>query len=276
MSLSLDLSASDAKIARAREHAKALQAEVDRVVAERNPWGSRISQVDPDSGWYVIHLTRIDYPREYTLGILFGDVMHNLRCALDYIVTALVGASNAALTNSHQFPVFSTKVGYENRVGNNLVAIPGIKGRQGPLHGVTIGLQDIWDVQPFHRKKDPRGDPLYVVHRFSNADKHRIIADNLPFLQESVLQISPSEGIVEEVRNQVAPRWEVQAEHEVGRIRYAAPFPSNVYLQGHVTVEVYFGTPAFAQEPRGIVIPLGYVDATCDYVAKVVERFKAL
>jgi len=276
VALGLDLSASEAKIARAREHAKALEAEVNRITAERNPYGTRIAQVDPNSGWYVIYLTRVDHPREYTLGILFGDVMHNLRCALDYIVTALVWASNANPTNRHQFPVFSTQVGYENRVGNNVVAVPRIQGRQGPLHGVTVGLQEIWDAQPFHRKKEPRSDPLYVVHRFSNADKHRIVAEDLPFLQQSMLHIFPSEGIIEEIRNQAPPRWEMQAEHEVGRIRYAWPFPANVYLQGNVTVEVFFGTPAFDQEPRGIVIPLGYVDGACDHVAMIVNLFKKL
>jgi hypothetical protein len=144
------------------------------------------------------------------------------------------------------------------------------------LRGITVGLQDVWDVQPFHRKKDPRGDPLYVVHRFSNADKHRVVAEILPYLQQSALHIFPSEGVVEQIRNQSAPRWELEAEYEVGRIRYAEPFPTNVHLQGNVTVEVFFGTRAFGQEPRGLVIPLGYINATCDYVAEVVERFKAL
>jgi hypothetical protein len=275
VALRLDLSASDAKIARARDHARALEAEANRITTERNPYGTRIVQVDSSNGWYAIYLTRIEHPRDYALGILFGDVMHNLRCALDYIVTALVVASNTALTNSHQFPVFSTQVGYENRVGNNLAAVPR-KGGRGALHGVTVGLQDVWDLQPFHRKKEPRSHPLYAVNRFSNADKHRIVAEDLPFLQETALHISPAEGIVEEIRSQVPPRWEVDAEYEVGRIRYAEPFPAAVYLEGNVTVEVFFGTPAFAQETRGIVMPLSYVSAACDYVAKVVERFKAL
>ena len=276
MTLHLDLSASDAKIARAREHAKALEIEVDRIISERNPYGSRVVEIEENSGWFAFLLTQIAHPPEHTLGIVFGDVIHNLRCALDYIVTALAAASKTNLTVSHQFPIFKTQSGYESRVGDNLVSVPRLKGRGGPLLGITIGLQEIWDVQPFHRKAEPRADPLYVVHRFSNADKHRIIAEDLSFMKQSTMQILPSEGVVEEIRNSLDPDWSKQTEYEVGRVRYAYPFPANVYLKSEVAVEVYFGTPGFADEARGIVIPLGYVNATCDHIAMVVDRFKTL
>jgi hypothetical protein len=146
----------------------------------------------------------------------------------------------------------------------------------GPCTALPLGSKTFGTCNRSTERRRPRSHPLYAVNRFSNADKHRIVAEDLPFLQETALHISPAEGIVEEIRSQVPPRWEVDAEYEVGRIRYAEPFPAAVYLEGNVTVEVFFGTPAFAQETRGIVMPLSYVSAACDYVAKVVERFKAL
>lgn len=271
MPLALDLSATDAKIARARAHFETLKGEADRSIQEHNPYTTRIVKVDKDACWYAVFLIDNEVPAEKLLGIILGDLVHNLRSALDYIVTALVDASpGAKLGRKHQFPIFDVQTEYEGCVGNNVFAHP-----KGPLGGVTIGLQEIWDLQPFHRKKDPRGDPLSVVHRFSNADKHRVIAQNMPFLADSVMQVFP-DGIVERIQNPVPHRLGIDKEYEVGRVRYDAPGPANVYLKGQASVDVQFTTPAFGQHPRGLAISLSYFDAICDVIAKATERFKAL
>lgn len=277
MPLGLDLSGADAKIARARVHAEALYAESIKVVTERNPYGTRMVQIDAKGGWYAIYLTRVEHPREYGLGILFGDAIHNLRCALDYIVVALADASKIKVEKHHQFPIFESRAPYEDKVGDAFVAIPRIKGRKGPLHGITVGLKDIWDLQPFHRKIDPRGDLLAIVHRFSNADKHRVITIDLPFFRQSEFRVIPA-GVVEQINLPGPPDWGLNVEHEIALVRFGSPLPhpSQVELQGHITVEVHFATPAVGKEPRGLVIPLGYLGATIDYVTKVVERFKTL
>ena len=59
----------------------------------------------------------IPQPEEPRFGIIVGDIMHNLRSALDYIVTALVNQSRTRLTTSHQFPIYLDSTKFARTVG---------------------------------------------------------------------------------------------------------------------------------------------------------------
>jgi hypothetical protein len=94
MPLGLDLSASDAKVARAHVHLKTLQREIPLAVAQRKPYTLRSSGIDPKDGWCTLFLTS-NNATEYGLGVIVGELVHNLRCALDYIIPELGEASAA-------------------------------------------------------------------------------------------------------------------------------------------------------------------------------------
>ena len=149
MSVGLDLSSSDAKIARAREHLAVLAREVPDDLAEDAPYALRFSEVDPRTGWCEVFLVPRDAgkPRFSTV---MGDVIHNLRCALDYIVTSLVDASWAMLTTRHQFPIYAEEAAYIKSVGT---AAGPAKG--GPLTDIIHGLGLMEQVQPFRRDIRP-------------------------------------------------------------------------------------------------------------------------
>jgi hypothetical protein len=269
VSIGLDLSSSDAKLARARVHFEALKAECASVIEHRHPYKIRVSDVDQQTGWCSMFVTLHDLA-EYDLGILVGDVIHNLRCALDYIVTALVEASGETLRNKHKFPIYTDQVAYEQGVGNATSALKG-----GPLRDIVHGLRQIWDVQPFHRKPQPEADPLFVVNRFSNADKHRVIAAFMPFLNG--MKGSFEGGDVVEQQTQTPPVGvETNREYEVERFRFAAPYPAQVKLNIEVFVRVNFGTPAFGQHGVGHMISIEMLKATCEHVATVTNLFKGL
>lgn len=68
---------------------------------------------------------------------IVGDLMHNLRCALDYIVTALVNASGTKLARKHQFPIFTD----ENRFREEVLSSDLRPNPRGCLRGITIGLK---------------------------------------------------------------------------------------------------------------------------------------
>src|SRR5665213_3938452 len=122
VSLGLDLSQSRAKVARAREHSEALEAEAHRVTTERNPYSAWVGKIDPDTGWCSVFLKHNEFPPEYRLGIIVGDLMHNLRSALDYIVAALVEKSPGVDLTRQQFPIFLDKTEYEKQVGTRTAA----------------------------------------------------------------------------------------------------------------------------------------------------------
>lgn len=265
----LDVSASEAKIARARVHFEALKTESAAVIQQHNPYTLRISDVDQQTGWCSLFMT-LHNLTEHGLGVVVGDVIHNLRCAVDYIVTTLVDDSGATLRNKHQFPIYVDQTAYEKAVGNATSAL-----KDGPLRDVTRGLREIWEVQPFNRKPQPEADPLFVVQRFSNADKHRVIAAFMPFLGGITGKFDIGE-VVEQQQVPPPADLETNREYEVERFRFAAPYPPKVTFNADVSVRVHFGTPAFGQHLVGHAVSIEMLKATCDHVAMVTNLFKAL
>lgn len=188
--MTLDLAASAAKVARAFEHLAVLEREIPESVMDRGPYAIRFSAVDPGTGWCSMSLVPESAARPY-LSVAFGDVVHNLRCALDYIVTALADASGVPITTQHQFPIYASRQQYSQKVGTVREA-----RQRGPLGGLVHGLALMEQLQPYRLEPEPRTDPLWHVHRFSNADKHREVAGFLGIPAGSV-QIA-YEGIVAE------------------------------------------------------------------------------
>jgi hypothetical protein len=269
MTLDLDLGSCDAKIARAREHLHSLQRETRaHVAAQEATHAVRFSPVDPETGWCEITLIPQDI-KEPRLSAILGDVIHNLRCALDYAITTLVEAHNVTLTTSHQFPIFTDAAFYASRVGTKTTANP-----DGPLKGITEGLTVVEDWQPYHTKPDPRTDALWGVHRFSNADKHRqpAIEGLVPVgrLDLAFNGYKVEEDIIEEIAE-----WSPDQEIPVGRIRFDPPRAENLRAVGKVNLDVRFVTPEWRDDPR-LTMPLRALPFVVERVSQIVDSFRYL
>jgi hypothetical protein len=268
MTLGLDLSSCDAKLARARENADTLKRETTASVKKEATHAVRFSQVDPQTGWCVISLVpqKVEEPR---LSAILGDVIHNLRCVLDYVVTALVDASQTQLTTSHQFPIFKDPALYASRVGTKTDALP-----NGPLRGVTHGLVIVEGWQPYYTQPQPRTDPLWGIHRFSNADKHRqpAIFGLLPVggIQLRYNGIKVEEDLVEEI-----PDWTPEQEIPLGRIRFDPPRAYNLRAEGNISLDVQFVTPPWQGDPE-LALSLRTLPGIIDHVAKLLDTFRQL
>ncbi|HUZ85433.1 MAG TPA: hypothetical protein VNF26_00615 [Candidatus Baltobacterales bacterium] len=271
MSLGLNLSSCDAKLARARLHLDALKRETDRVLNERNPYTIHIGPIHVKSGWCSVLLTPRDFT-EYGLGVIVGDLIHNLRSALDYIVTGLVVASGATLTNRHEFPIFTDPGDYAKKVGSATVA-----RRGGPLDGVTHGLAEIERLQPYHRQPQADSGPLFCVQRFSNADKHREISAYMPMLGNVKWRLLTVGRIIEQWHPTSFPPWEPDREFVLGRVRFAEPYPTtNIRTEIEMRLDIMFGVPAFGPYSLGYGVTHEIFVETCDHVGMVMDLFKAL
>jgi hypothetical protein len=268
MTLALDLSSSDAKLARAREHLEVLKSEIPASIEDAGPYSIRFSEVDPQTGWCSIFLVpnQTDKPR---LGGVLGDFIHNLRCALDYIVTALVDANQATLTTRHQFPVYIDEAAYRAKVGTATTVVA-----KGNLGGIVDGLALIEQWQPYRLKPNPRADPLFVVQRFSNADKHREPVALLSIPVGSI-EFDYNGTIVEKDEFAELTNWRADQESEIGRIRFDPPIAENLRVKGSLTVAVTFMTPEFMAEPE-FSIPFSALQGVCDHVTMVVNLFKTI
>jgi len=284
MNLGLDLSQSEAKLARARVHLEALKREIEVVVSKRDFYTAE-TEPDPDSQYwhYVVFVPkpRDDPPIEYSLGVIFGDVIHNLRSALDYIVTALVKASpSATIGNKHQFPIFESRTGYEDRVGDDTTVKPGKM-----LGGVTHGIREIWDLQPFHR--DPKmatslppghdivaGYPLAQIRRFSDADKHRLMAAIVPKIEEVDVIANRPDAIAEKRQLDLSD-WEPNVKRKVMKVLIRIGL-DKVQLQAKAPVVVHFGTSTFPKGGSGYAVNVLMVEEMCETVSGIIDLFKSL
>jgi hypothetical protein len=268
MAPALDLAPSKAKLARAREHLKALERDTAARVKQKATHAVRFSPVDPQTGWCSISLVPQDVG-EPRLSAIFGDVIHNLRCALDYVVTALADASQTKVSTKHEFPIFLAASDYAAKVGSKVDA-----NSKGPLRKIAEGLVVVESWQPYYTQPDPRTDPLWGIHRFSNADKHREPAAfaTVPVgkLDIRFNGIKVEDDFVEEVTD-----WNPDQDIPVGRIRFDPPRAENLRAVGTVSLDIWFMTPKTASDDE-LTITLRALPDIVDYVAKLLDTFGQL
>lgn len=143
MALRPDLAESRAKLERARKHLQTFQEYVTEAPRnpELQPYVVRTTRLNPKTGKVhaFLHANRVEEP---ALGLVFGDFIHNLRCSLDYIVSACVNATpNVTLKRRHQFPIYSDEARYRAEVGAGpSLAVIGMSGTLAYERGTETGL----------------------------------------------------------------------------------------------------------------------------------------
>ena len=158
------------KIARAREHFAELAAESDAFF-QADPY-ELISHFDPDRsddpqesdrGARVFRLVaRKEIPPR--LGILIGEVVQQLRSSLDHIAWQLSLLTTNTPPPSTEFPVYKDETGDRGYLANRTRKIGAIPAKaQAVIDGMQPRLQPT-----------PEADPLWVLHRLANDDKHRL------------------------------------------------------------------------------------------------------
>lgn len=147
------------KIDRARRDLDELTAELAAYDARE---GTYRCEVDPDFGHAIFHLLEQPDP-EWEITV--GAITHQLRSALDQLVTlAVVAAGGAAENHRGQFPITESPREY-HRVGKD-----GLSYRDRSLLGVPEEAKRVIDgVQPFG---DPQ-HPVALLQHMSNWEKHR-------------------------------------------------------------------------------------------------------
>ena len=98
-----------AKIARADEHFQLLEREVAAFFDhDPQPIGTSVGYFDPESGWHLVYGIVKESPPP-RLGVILGDLVHNVRSALDHLVWQLVLWNGQTPTEGRRgtaFPAF--------------------------------------------------------------------------------------------------------------------------------------------------------------------------
>lgn len=169
MAHSLDLSGVWAKLGRTDEQTPFFNSQWRAFRDDANAYGVEFEK-DPQSGGYVVRL-RIFKPVDPRLSVIFGEIIHNFRSALDHLVARLVEAYGGTVGTHHSFPICTAQTDFINGVSS--------RGKQiGKLEGIPRGGK-VWtlieDAQPYKCGSAATDHPFYVINSLWNEDKHRTL-----------------------------------------------------------------------------------------------------
>ena len=168
-----------AKLARSIEHLLELDDAVHQYL-NADPAGIQ-RQVQPDGETSVIAFVVKEQP-PVELAILAGEVVYQMRSALDHLANQLVRAAGNTPTRSTSFPAAIERP----QAGINVSG--GVDSRP---------LQIIEGLQPYQRRDQPEKHPLAVLNELWNIDKHRNLAlATMKVTESQVFISSPGTSLV--------------------------------------------------------------------------------
>ena len=156
----------EAKLSRAFEHMDELETAAQAFSRTRPV----TLELDPprDDGFQIARLRVVREP-PIRLGVVAGEVVHQLRSTLDHLMTELVLIHTGTRGETPLFPIYLSEKGFNDFV----------KGAQ--LKGVIQAkhLEMLREVQPYHDLARPGSGVvtsfLEGINAFDNADKHEVV-----------------------------------------------------------------------------------------------------
>jgi hypothetical protein len=151
-----------AKIERADEHVRDLAANIRSFWATPNRYAFG-PEDDPQTGDKVFHIHGNDLTPPLRFSIIVGEVVHNLRSALDHLAWQLVLANGRTPGRHIQFPIFEephTVKEYKTKVDRM-------------IKGASDGAMRL--VKSLNAYKGGDAPALCIVSALNNVDKHRLL-----------------------------------------------------------------------------------------------------
>ena len=158
-----DLRGVRAKIARAQAHIELLDSQQASWFASE-PYRIRLEpnrDLAPDiiNIFFIVSDVK---PVPVTFSTIIGDILYNLRSALDHLAWQLVLANRGTPTNKTAFPIRKKPPALGKPIE--------IDGGINPMAQVAIER-----LQPYRHSKGPNHAPLWLLNELCNTDKHRTL-----------------------------------------------------------------------------------------------------
>lgn len=224
-----------AKLARAQEHHDLLEQEVrDFIEQDPQPIGLSIPYLDTESGWHVC-LAIAREPPPPRLGVLLGDLLHNVRSALDHLVRQLVILNEEtprAGGRGNDYPLAMTEHEWRTAEGSSLRGV-------AEEHRATIQI-----TQPY--RAGPGAEDTIPGHlrRLSDVDKHQVVHPTLAVIldpgERLTARVTRGPGTV--THTQFRPFGSFEHGTELVRVRVEPLTPdTEVVVDGEAEVGMAFG-----------------------------------
>jgi hypothetical protein len=172
---SYDLTGVGFKLDRASKHIEALRVEIATFVrSAAESFGFRTERIPKPDGsvHYVLYAVVREQPPD-TLAPISVDAIHNIRSALDYLAYELA-SPKARKSRSTQFPICMDESQF--RDADTIRRIESVADDEREL---------IERIQPFNATDPPRHDPLAILNKLSNRDKHRLLVPCVAAVSEA-------------------------------------------------------------------------------------------
>lgn len=144
-----------AKVTWAKKHIYELESRFQAFV-ERSPYSVT---VDGDGEGGTLVKLKLTEPVPLELGLFIGDIIHNLRCALDHATWELMGLDKGTQDRHTKFPAGADRQSY----------VASCRGFKTPRDDTK---QFFIDLEVFTRGKNAA---IYQMHLFDNWDKHTVL-----------------------------------------------------------------------------------------------------
>ena len=263
-----DLMGVRAKLRRAEEHNSTLKVEVDAWVKQHAD--AMVFYIRRDGPWYVVKAEPFPEP-DIRFSIIAGDVLHNLRCALDHLVFQLILRDGHEPSRRNEFPIYDSQKRFFDDV----------KFRKSkPKLSVLYGIQVDGDAWTIIEKAQPYlCVPLYssairVIGRLSNLDKHRTLLVQSPLVGEDISQAIGwnSEAVLLEQRKGITA-LSLKEPTEVIRYRFADEPNPHVHVKGSLTISPTVGE---GKAKDSYQVGVGFFGHFINEVTKVVDEVSRL
>lgn len=181
------------KLLRAHEHLEQIEGELRRY-SDSHPYRAiRTRQPDQDSYHWRFELVMTDKPKP-ELGVMIGDFFHNLRAALDHVVSAHVPPTRR---DASSFPIRLHDPWEQDSRGRYIRPDKARRSFDNAVAGLSSNaVALIKDLQPYRRgpanPNDPKAvykDVLAVVSKIDNIDKHRQVTTTLEGVESVRTQV---------------------------------------------------------------------------------------
>lgn len=264
-----DLTGVRAKLRRAEEHLHALKSEFD-VWLEINP-DIGLFHIRRDDPWYIVTCDPVPEPN-LRFALIVGDLIHNLRSALDHLVWQLVLRDGQEPSYINQFPIFDDRDKFLQEVKFR---------KKNPERSILYGITtdgDAWTIietaQPYNCTPVYASD-LRCIARLSNRDKHRTLYTYEPIVTDNINEVISwnPDAILLEMRTS-ANSLSFKEPTEVIRYRFADHPNPSVHVNGKLAIFPCFGEPPI--EVGAVQVSIGHFPSLIIQVSQIVDQVSRL
>jgi hypothetical protein len=235
-----------AKLDRTSEQLEGLEAKWQTFLTDEQPHAFGIHH-DPKAGLYYVKF-EIDKSTPLYFSVLVGEIVHNLRSALDHLANEIVERHTRKSSSKAAFPIYSDEAAWRRDVEDPRNALG--KKRRGPLHGIPAG-SDAWtyieDAQPYKCGERAEFHPLAELSDLSNRDKHRVIhATYLYPARGSLFDLVRWNMTAHFISGKILcePGQRIENDTEIAWLKFDMSGPDpDVGVKRHVLFDISFGDP---------------------------------